>query len=461
MRKSILPLLMTVCIALPICAHAEDSTECFGKMQSIALDGNVYNVPSYNIEGYNYYSLRDISYITKDTEADFLVVWDEMSRTVIIDTLSDGVNSGIDMNVSLKEKAYAVSSDAHVSADGKFVFPKAYNIDGYTYFKLRDLADILGFDAEWSEAERRTEINTIKGSMPILPKEYQKMLGRGMDVDWSKTKAGKEYYNERTAEDFAAAGISHVRIRIADDADEELFRGLDGQIDDCLKNGIIPIIAYQADDFKNDPSDKNMKKVIKWWKNVAERYKDKSYLLAFDLIIEATDELNKQPDKLNELYEKTVSEIRKTNPERIIIISPRLRSDAYYLNELEIPSDGNGYIMAEWHFYAAGPSKTNERKLWTTGTLQEKKLITDKIDEALEWQEKTGIPTWVGAWMPGNYNDGNDYTIEEQIEFASFMTESLERAGIPYAVNSDTKFYNRETNEWYEEMIPLRNIIYS
>ena len=117
--------------------------------------------------------------------------------------------------------------------------------------------------------------------------------------------------------------------------------------------------------------------------------------------------------------------------------------------------------MAEWHFYAAGPSKTNERKLWTTGTLQEKKLITDKIDEALEWQEKTGIPTWVGAWMPGNYNDGNDYTIEEQIEFASFMTESLERAGIPYAVNSDTKFYNRETNEWYEEMIPLRNIIYS
>lgn len=70
---------MTVCIALPICAHAEDSTECFGKMQSIAVDGNVYNVPSYNIEGYNYYSLRDISYITKDTEADFLVVWDEMS----------------------------------------------------------------------------------------------------------------------------------------------------------------------------------------------------------------------------------------------------------------------------------------------------------------------------------------------------------------------------------------------
>ena len=32
--------------------------------------------------------------------------------------------------------------------------------------------------------------------------------------------------------------------------------------------------------------------------------------------------------------------------------------------------------MAEWHFYASGPDKTNEKKLWTTGTDAEKKLIT-------------------------------------------------------------------------------------
>ena len=34
--------------------------------------------------------------------------------------------------------------------------------------------------------------------------------------------------------------------------------------------------------------------------------------------------------------------------------------------------------MAEWHFYASGPDKINEKKLWTTGTDAEKKLITDK-----------------------------------------------------------------------------------
>ena len=70
------------------------------------------------------------------------------------------------------------------------------------------------------------------------------------------------------------------------------------------------------------------------------------------------------------------------------------------MSELKIPSAHNGYLMAEWHFYASGPDKINEKKLWTTGTDAEKKLITDKIQTALAWQQQTGIPTWVGAWMP-------------------------------------------------------------
>lgn len=299
------------------------------------------------------------------------------------------------------------------------------------------------------------------GVQPISPADYQKLLGRGMDVDWSKTNQGRKYYNTQAAVDFAQAGVSHVRIRVADKATDDLLESLDQQIEDCLANGIILVIAYQADEFKNDPTEKNIQKVVDWWTTVADHYKDTSYLLSFDLLIEATDALNKQPEKLNEIYERLVTEIRKTNPERIIMISPRLRSDAAYLHELKIPTGHNGYLMAEWHFYAAGPSKTNERKLWTTGTEHERSLIDQKIQLALEWQQETGVPTWVGAWMPGNYNDGNDYTIEEQVEFASYMTQQLTNAGIPFAVNSDTKFYDRETNEWIEEMQPVFDCIYN
>lgn len=300
----------------------------------------------------------------------------------------------------------------------------------------------------------------IDGSSPIEPWDYQKLLGRGMDVDWCKTSKGMKYYNEKACRDFKASGVRHVRIRIKNTVSDKLLNTLDKQIEDCLKNGLIPVIAYQADEFKNAPTEENIQKVVSWWGTVANRYKDTSYFLSFDLLIEATDALNKQPEKLNEIYERIVTEVRKTNPKRIIMISPRLRSDAAYLSELKIPTLHNGYLMAEWHFYAAGPSKTNERKLWTTGTDAEKKLITDKIELALKWQEENNVPTWVGAWMAGNYNDGNDYTIAEQIKFASFMVQQLEQAKIPFAVNSDTKFYDRQKNAWVDTMRPLFQCIY-
>ena len=55
-----------------------------------------------------------------------------------------------------------------------------------------------------------------------------------------------------------------------------------------------------------------------------------------------------------------VTAIRQTNPTRILMMSPRVRSDAQYLSELKVPTQANGYMMAEWHFYASGPSKENE-----------------------------------------------------------------------------------------------------
>ena len=99
-----------------------------------------------------------------------------------------------------------------------------------------------------------------------------------MDVDWSKTNQGRKYYNRQSAVVNAAAGLSNVRLRNANKVDQELFEGHARQIRDCLDNGIIPIIAYQADAFKNDPSDKNIENVVTWWSEVAEHYQDKSLI---------------------------------------------------------------------------------------------------------------------------------------------------------------------------------------
>ncbi len=300
-----------------------------------------------------------------------------------------------------------------------------------------------------------TKITILKDSESISPKDYQDILWVWINVDWLKTKNWLENYTSNTPKVFKEKWINHVRIRIKDDINEVLLSNINRVIDDCLSAWIIPIIAYQANEFKNNQSIQNQNNVINWWKKVSERFKQKSYLVSFDLIIEVTDSLNKNPEKLNELYEKTVSEIRKTNPKRIIFISPIVRSSPEYLEKLKIPSKHNNFLMAEWHFYAAWPSKTWTEKVWTTWKEEEKNIIKNKILIAKSWSIKNNIPTWVWAWMPSNYNDWNDYTIKEQILFSNFVVCELNKNNIPFAFNADNKFFDAEKSSWKQELTPV------
>lgn len=458
----ILIVVFVVVSLMPLNVYASPSYEAKKSTASIQVDEVPHTFEAYTINDNNYFKLRDIAFILNNTQKQFSVEWQKQNDAVILESGQPYLPIGTEMGTSsIQTSQTAFPTTSKIVLNGEKIEVTAYLINGNNFVKLRDLGEALDFGVDWNDVTSTIQISSNKGYnqeigySPIGPWRYQKMLGKGLDVDWSGNRRGKQYYNVQAVKDFKAAGVSHVRIRMIDDATEELLSGLDQQINDCLENGLLPVIAYHGGAFETNPSKENMQKAIDWWKIVANRYKDYSHLLSFDLIIEVSDSLNKEPEILNEFYEQAVTEIRKSNPTRIIMISPRLRSDASYLNELKIPTMHNNYLMAEWHFYASGPSSKIERKIWTTGTDAEKKLVLDKINLALNWQKQTGIPTWVGAWMPGNYNEGNTYTIDEQVVFSKFMTQSLTQANIPFAINSDTKFYNRETNQWILEMQPV------
>ena len=297
----------------------------------------------------------------------------------------------------------------------------------------------------------------------IAPQDYQQMLKKGIDVDWWGRSEKNKYgaYSETAVKRFAQQGIKHVRFRLHHYRfTDEDFKRLFSQINTCMQNDLIPIIAFSAKPYKENPNAEEHEKVVEWWKIMAERCKDLSPKVSFDLIVEPSDKVKKDVAELNSLYEDCVATIRKTNPKRIIFIAPPKLSHPEGLKDLLAPSQSNGYLMAEWHFYAAGPSKTNNKKRWTSGTAEEKQLIKKSIKVAVDWQKKTGIYTWVGAWMPGDYNKGDNYNVKEQIEFASFMTQQLDKYGIPFAINSDDKFYDYQAESWIPQYKDLLNSIF-
>lgn len=319
---------------------------------------------------------------------------------------------------------------------------------------LITLLTILPIAAACGKASTARPISTPPQT-PIPPSLYVKIMGKGLAVDWAKTPKGIEFYSPKEVEAVKQKGFSHVRIRVTKDLTPTMIKHLDRVINDTLQAGLIPVLAYKGTKFEEDPSEQNFEHAVEWWAKAAEHFKNASPLLSFDILIEVSGQLSKQPQTLNRFYERVVAEIRKTNPHRIIFISPVDLSAPERLKDLQIPGQANGFLMAEWHFYAAGPSKTNPRKLWTTGTEAEKAIIKRKISVALQWQKQTGIYTWVGAWMPGDYNHGNHYSVPEQVRFATFVTCQLDAAHIPFAINSDNKFYDRVQQRWIPEMEPV------
>ena len=297
----------------------------------------------------------------------------------------------------------------------------------------------------------------------IAPRDYQQMLKKGIDVDWWGRSEKNKYgaYSETAVKKFAQQGIKHVRFRLHHyHFTDEDFKRLFSQINTCMQNDLIPIIAFSAKPYKENPNTGEHEKVVEWWKRMAEKCKNLSPMVSFNLIVEPSDQVKKDVEELNSLYEDCVTAIRKTNPKRIVFIAPPKLSHPEGLKDLKIPSMGNDYLMAEWHFYAAGPSKSNDKKRWTTGTAEEKQKIKKSIKVAVDWQKKTGIYTWVGAWMPGAYNKDDNYSVKEQTEFASFMTQQLDKHGVPFAINADHHFYDYKAEQWISKYKDLLNTIF-
>ena len=297
----------------------------------------------------------------------------------------------------------------------------------------------------------------------IAPCDYQQMLKKGIDVDWWGRSEKNKYgdYSETAVKRFAQQGIKHVRFRLHHyHFTDEDFKRLFSQINTCMQYELIPIIAFSAKPYKENPNAGEHEKVVEWWKRMAEKCKNLSPMVSFNLIVEPSDQVKKDVAELNSLYEDCVTAIRKTNPKRIVFIAPPKLSHPEGLKDLKIPSMGNGYLMAEWHFYAAGPSKSNDKKRWTTGTAEEKQKIKKSIKVAVDWQKETGIYTWVGAWMPGAYNKDDNYSVKEQTGFASFMTQQLDKYGVPFAIVADHHFYDYKAEQWIPKYKDLLNTIF-
>lgn len=174
--KKLLPTLLALllfCLALP-CASAADVTP---SPQKLSVDGTDADCDKYNIDGSNYFKLRDLAYLLSKSDSRFSVAFDAESNAVTVVPGGDYVPVGGELERGEDLSKTAVASKQSVLINGEAVEGiSVYNIGGNNYFKLRDLGSALGFTVAF-DADANTAIVLSKGSKATYQNAFETLLG--------------------------------------------------------------------------------------------------------------------------------------------------------------------------------------------------------------------------------------------------------------------------------------------
>lgn len=124
------------------------------------VNGIDVDVSGYSVNDSNYYKIRDIAMVLRATESRFDVAWDENLSAVSVTTGVKYTIVGGELSSDHTAALNVEQNTAPVYVDGDLKETLSYNINGNTYFKIRDIADMIGFNVDWNGDTQTVVIET-------------------------------------------------------------------------------------------------------------------------------------------------------------------------------------------------------------------------------------------------------------------------------------------------------------
>ena len=128
--------------------------------QKLAVNGAAKETEIYNIDGTNYFKLRDLAMLLNGTGSQFSVAFDGTRNTVVVKTGEAYAPVGGELATGTDNAASAVVSPQSIEIDGKTAALTAYNIGGANFFGLRALEPYLGYTVGWDAAANTATITS-------------------------------------------------------------------------------------------------------------------------------------------------------------------------------------------------------------------------------------------------------------------------------------------------------------
>jgi endoglucanase len=273
---------------------------------------------------------------------------------------------------------------------------------------------------------------------PLDPSDQVQAMGRGLNVlgydplwdDFAKARIHARHFQI-----IHEAGFHTLRVNLMAfdhmDAQNRLdaawLKTLDWVVKTAIANDLIVILDEHDYNFCAEQADACRTKLLAFWQQVSEIYKDAPASVVFEILNEPNGQLT--AERWNALMHESLAAIRKSNPTRNVVIGPNNWNAIYALGKLDLPEDDR-HIIATIHYYApmafthqgASWSKMTEHLSGVTwGSDAEKKRVVDDFAVAERWSKAHNRPLLLGEF--GAYDKG---PMESRILYTSSVARAAE-----------------------------------
>jgi endoglucanase len=168
------------------------------------------------------------------------------------------------------------------------------------------------------------------------------------------------------------------------------------------------------------------------WEQIASRFKDRGDRLVLELYNEPHGRMNGEP--WNALAARALGVVRKSNPDRVVVIGPTHWNAAGDLAQLKLPNDAN--LIVTIHDYNPFPF-THQGAEWVSPVLPTGVTccsaaqiadMTAPLDVAKTWAAAKRYPLYVGEF--GAYSRADDAS---RVTFNRTMRDAMESRGMTWA----------------------------
>jgi endoglucanase len=318
---------------------------------------------------------------------------------------------------------------------------------------------------------RPTPIPYPVSEADLLTFEKNRMIGRAVNLgnaleaptegEWGVT------LEERYFDLIKDAGFNAIRVPIRWSAhalaeppytiEPAFFERVDWVVENASRRDLVVILNmhHYLEIFEEPVNQQERFNAL--WEQIAKRYQDQPETVYFELLNEPSGALS---PFWNGFAAKALAIVRKSNPDRTVVIGPGDWNNIPSLDSLKLPDADRNIIVtvhyySPFHFTHQGAEWADGSEAWLGTKWQasdaEKTIMENELRPAYEWSKKNGRPIFLGEF--GSYSKAD---MDSRALWTNAVAQTAEKFEFSWAYwefCSGFGVYDLEKDAWNDPLV--------